>query len=245
MKKKIAIALAVLMVIGVAALATSSFADTHTSQITAFINREIKMTWDGRAFEPRENDGTRLYPIVYEGRTYLPAKFVADKAGIDVDWDANTQTVSFDTRVMNIDLTTPFRDDDSFGSSSSSSSSGSTSDSVARALANLPFTKFDLDIEGDDDDYELEVDFEIYSSGNYKAEVEIELDDRKEMELNGRKALEYMLPILEDLNINASMSQREIINEVIRAFDWDHGYEDFELEVQFRNGTRIDIDIED
>ena len=241
MKKKIAIALAVLMVVGVAAVASSSFADTHTSQITAFINREIKMTWDGRAFEPRENDGTRLYPIVYEGRTYLPAKFVADKAGVDVNWNASTQTVSFDTRVVNVDLTTPFRDDNSFGSSSS----GSTTDSVARALANLPFTKFDLDIDGDDDDDDLDVEFEVYSSGSYKAEVEIEIDDRKEVELNGERALNYLLPIFEDLNINANMSQRDIVNEVIRAFQWRYGYDEFELEVRFRNGTRIDFEIED
>jgi hypothetical protein len=233
MRKKIALALAVLMVVGIAAFAGTSFADSHTSQITAFINRGISMTWDGRDFEPRENDGSRLYPIVYEGRTYLPAKFVADKAGVDIDWDANTQTVIFNSRVINIDLTTPYKD-----------AQGNTVTSPPSTLNNLPFIKFDLEIEGDDDDNELEVEFELYSNG-YKAEVEIELDDHKEVELSGERALDYLLPIFKAMDLNASMSQEEIINAVIDAFDWNYGYEEFELEVRFRNGARIEIDIED
>lgn len=255
MKKTIAVGLALLMVAGAVVLAGTSFADSHTSQITAFVNRGIKMTWDGQAFEPRETDGSRLYPIVYEGRTYLPAKFVADKAGIDVNWNANTQTVEFTSQVVTIDLTTPYRDVDSSATPSSSPGSGSSSssgsssavtpsDSLARAIANLPFTKFDLDIEGDDDDDDLSAAFELYSNGTFKAEVEIEVNDRKEMELNVDRALNYLLPIFQDMKINAGMSQRDIINEVIRAFKWQHGYDEFELEVRFRNGTRIDIEIE-
>lgn len=235
MKKKIALTVAVLMVVGIAAVAGTSFADSHTSQISAFINRGISMTWDGRAFEPRETDGSRLYPIVYDGRTYLPAKFVADKAGIDVDWDASTQTVIFNSRMVNIDITEPYRD----------ASSSSSTDNRTRAIENLPFTKFDLEIEGDDDDDELEVDFELYSGGRYKAEVEIELNDRKEIELEDQAALDYLLPIFNRMDIKASMTKQQIVNEVIRAFDWRHGYEEFELEVRFKDGTRIDVEIDD
>ena len=234
MKKTIALSVAALMVLGMVALTGTIFADTHTSQITAFINRGISMTWDGKAFEPKENDGSRLYPIVYEGRTYLPAKMVADQAGIDVDWDANTQTVVFKSRVIDIDITTPYKD-------AENAADAITSD----ALANLPFYRFHLEIEGDDDDNELEVDFKLYAGRSYEAEVEIELDDQKELELNGERALNYLLPIFEDLNINAAMSQKEIIDEVIRAFNWQYGSEEFELEVYFNNGTRIDIDFED
>lgn len=233
MKKKIALTVAVLMVVGIVALAGSSFADSHILEITAYINREIKMTWDGQAFEPKD-DGERLYPIVYNGRTYLPAKFVADKAGVDVDWDDDTKTVIFKNRIIDIDLTTPYKDAENYTDSTSSN-----------ALANLPFTKFDLEIEGYDDDYELEVEFELYSNGWYKAEVEIELDDSDEVELTGRKALNYLLPIFSNMNLKANMSQEEIITAVIDAFDWDYDYEEFELEVYFGNGARIDIDIED
>ncbi|MDW7671381.1 MAG: YusW family protein [Bacillota bacterium] len=236
MKKRIAIALAVLMVVGIAAVAGGSFADSHTSQITAFINRGISLTWDGRAFEPRETDGSRLYPIVYNGRTYLPATFVADQAGVDVHWDANTQTVIFNSRTINVDLTEPFRD----GSTSSDST-----DSRTRALENLPFTTFDLEIEGDDDDDELDVDFELYSNSRYKAEVDIELEDRKDADLEGQAALDYLLPIFNRMDIKASMTRQQIVNEVIRAFDWRYGYEEFELEVRFKDGTRIEIEIDD
>lgn len=235
MKKRIAIALAILMIAGLAAVAGASFADSHTTPINALINRGISMTWDGSAFEPRENDGGRLHPIVYNGRTYLPAKFVADKAGVDVDWDASTQTVSFTSRTINIDLTTPYKDADTYTGSKS----------LTNSLAQLPFIKFNLEIEGDDDDDELDVEFELYSGGRFKAEVEIEVDDRKEMELTGLAAMEYLLRVFEDMNLRTNMSKQEIVNEVIRAFNWTRGYEEFELEVRFSDGTRIDIDIDD
>lgn len=236
MKKSIAIVLAILMIAGAAAVAGTSFADSHTTSITAFLNRGISMTWDGGAFEPRESDGSRLYPIVYNGRTYLPAKFVADKAGVDVDWDASTQTVIFNSRAVKIDLTEPYRD---------SSSSGSGTGITQAAIERLPFTKFDLDIDGDDDDDDLDVEFEIRSNGSVYAKVEIEIDDRKEVELTGQAAIDYLLPIFQKLDINASMSQSQIIDRVMKAFNWARGYEEFELEVRFKDGIRIDIEIDD
>lgn len=242
MRKKIAVTLAVLMLLGAVAVAGTSFADSHITKIEAYLNREIKLTWDGQTFEPMD-DGERLYPIIYGGRTYLPAAYVANKAGVDVDWDDDTKTVSFDTRVMNIDLTIPYKDANDY--------TGSTSTDVKADLSALSFTKFDLEVDGYNDDHELEIEFELYSNGWYKAEIELELDDSEELELTGQKALDKLLPFFEDLNLTADMSQKDVVDAVMEAlkdsafFDWDYGYEEFELEVYFTNGTKIDIDIED
>jgi hypothetical protein len=43
---------------------------------------------DGEVLKPTEDDGSRLYPIVYNGRTYVPAKVVAEKLGASVDYNS-------------------------------------------------------------------------------------------------------------------------------------------------------------
>lgn len=64
-----------------------------TETITAVVNKEIKITWNGESFVPRDDGGSVLYPIIYKGRSYLPVKYVAEKAGVTVDWDSNSKTI--------------------------------------------------------------------------------------------------------------------------------------------------------
>jgi len=70
------------------------YAGPTLEQISAYLNKGVTLTWNGEAFYPYDEDGTRVYPITYNGRTYLPVKFVAEKAGLNVGWDATTSTVS-------------------------------------------------------------------------------------------------------------------------------------------------------
>ena len=63
-----------------------AFASNGMEVIQAILNRDIKMTWNGAVFEPIDPaNGQRVYPIVYSDRTYIPARFVAEKAGISRD----------------------------------------------------------------------------------------------------------------------------------------------------------------
>ena len=65
--------------------------------VEAVINQAIKFKFDGEAFVPKEADGTILYPLTYKDRTYIPARFIMERAGIEVTWDEATQTVGFNT----------------------------------------------------------------------------------------------------------------------------------------------------
>lgn len=65
----------------------------------AVMNPNISLKWDGAIFQPKDSNGTNIYPIIYKGRTYLPARFTAEKAGVEVLWDAEIQTVMFSTDV--------------------------------------------------------------------------------------------------------------------------------------------------
>ncbi|RIX51279.1 copper amine oxidase N-terminal domain-containing protein [Paenibacillus nanensis] len=76
------------------ALSVGSIAYSATTQkkITALQDYAISIEVGGKEVD-LELDGSTLYPIKYEGRTYVPARIVADALGADVQWDANRQVV--------------------------------------------------------------------------------------------------------------------------------------------------------
>ncbi len=92
MKKKIKVMLMVLGLFG--AFCTGVYAQSYLESISAYLNKGITLSWNGVPFYPTEDDGTRVYPITYNGRTYIPAKFIAEKAGLNVEWQENTLTVA-------------------------------------------------------------------------------------------------------------------------------------------------------
>jgi hypothetical protein len=48
----------------------------------------------GAPFTPLDSDGTKLTPITYNGRTYLPLRAVAEATGLQVNWDNATRTAT-------------------------------------------------------------------------------------------------------------------------------------------------------
>ncbi len=68
-------------------LAMSATAASHLTEIKAYLNHGINITLNGQPWTPPQT------PITYEGSTYLPVRAVAEAVGINVDWDAETQTV--------------------------------------------------------------------------------------------------------------------------------------------------------
>lgn len=62
--------------------------------VDAFLSNKIKITVNEKEFVPRESDGTQLRPIIYDSRTYLPLRSLAEALGAEVDYDAQTKTVS-------------------------------------------------------------------------------------------------------------------------------------------------------
>lgn len=61
--------------------------------ISALLNRSITINYNGttQSFVDANNDA--VYPISYNGTTYLPIRSVADLVGIEVDYEASTDTV--------------------------------------------------------------------------------------------------------------------------------------------------------
>lgn len=89
-------ALAILVLVAVFATTTLASAASMTSPVSATMDKSIMMLWNGSLFTPMEADGTVLSPIVYNNRTYLPARALLEKAGYTVGYNAATKTVLID-----------------------------------------------------------------------------------------------------------------------------------------------------
>ena len=63
------------------------------------LNKQISFTFNGEVFVPTEADVSVVYPITYNDRTYIPARFIAEKAGLDVYWDMTDQVVGFNKSI--------------------------------------------------------------------------------------------------------------------------------------------------
>ncbi|MCX7746614.1 MAG: extracellular solute-binding protein [Clostridia bacterium] len=61
--------------------------------VKALVAKDYTILWDGEEYIPENPDGSPVYPIVYNGRTYLPLRNIAEKTGLDVNWDSSTNTI--------------------------------------------------------------------------------------------------------------------------------------------------------
>ncbi len=72
--------------------------------VSALLMGSIKMKLNGKDFNPKDTDGTYVQPIMYNGRTYLPVRSLADGLKVPVDWDKNTKTVWIGGRTDDISV---------------------------------------------------------------------------------------------------------------------------------------------
>lgn len=91
MKKMIVIPL----VAAVSALSMSigAIAASNLEEVKAYLNKGISIELEGKDWAPKDEDGNVLYPITYNGNTYLPVRAVGESAGVKVGWNGNTQTI--------------------------------------------------------------------------------------------------------------------------------------------------------
>lgn len=73
-------------------------------EIKAYLNANITVKLNGEAQTLLDANGTRVYPITYNGSTYLPVRAVAGLVGLSVDWDQATQTVLLGKQPGGVDL---------------------------------------------------------------------------------------------------------------------------------------------
>lgn len=107
--KKIILTLALTLILSavfVCGVCVGAGASGTSQKITATLEPGITVTIDGVPQQFFDANGKRVYPIAYEGSTYLPLRAVCqDVAGFKVGWDQATRTAAIATKdVDGVDL---------------------------------------------------------------------------------------------------------------------------------------------
>ncbi|MEK4511067.1 stalk domain-containing protein [Paenibacillus sp. FSL K6-2524] len=73
-------------------ISSATYAASTLKKITAYENAAIKVEVDGKSVNFSSDEGM-MYPIVYNGHSYVSAKAVAEALGATVEWDGARQAV--------------------------------------------------------------------------------------------------------------------------------------------------------
>lgn len=92
MKKSMKTAAAAITV--ASAFAMGALADGLASEITATLRNDMTIIVDGEKQVFHDANGATVYPIMYNGTTYLPVRAIGGLMGKNVGWDGATQTIT-------------------------------------------------------------------------------------------------------------------------------------------------------
>ncbi len=109
---------------------------------------------------------------------------------------------------------------------------------MQKKMDELDYADFDLDIEyADHKDYEAEL--EKNSNNTVEAKIEDSLNNVKK---KGSEAFDELYPLVKQLTINQQTSKEDAIKEVLDVFGLPADYTEFDMEIKFKDGTKIEFD---
>ncbi len=75
----------------------AAFGASLSTEIKAVLSKEIKIRYSRVVQEMKDANGNSVYPIIYNGTTYIPVRSVSNMLDIPINWDADTKTVIIGT----------------------------------------------------------------------------------------------------------------------------------------------------
>ncbi|MBQ3038536.1 MAG: hypothetical protein IJD30_05100, partial [Clostridia bacterium] len=85
------------LLIGATLSGGAVFAKQATEKISVIYDN-IKIIIDGKEYQPTNAKGETVEPFIYEGTTYLPVRAIANAFDKEVDWEAQTSTVTLGSK---------------------------------------------------------------------------------------------------------------------------------------------------
>lgn len=81
-------------------------ASPTTKQIVAYLNFALNIEVDGEIKEMTDVNGNRVYPITFDGTTYVPVRGLGQLMGANIGWNNETSTVIVKTKLSDKSLIT-------------------------------------------------------------------------------------------------------------------------------------------
>ncbi|MFL0364337.1 YusW family protein [Bacillus sp. PK3_68] len=108
-------------------------------------------------------------------------------------------------------------------------------------MADLGYKEFELEVSyGKNKEYEAEIEQDKKS---HTFEVKIE-DELNGVEVEGEEAFRLLYPCLKKLEIKHRTPKRQAIRKALGAFGLPAGYKKFEIEIVFKDGSKLEIEDE-
>lgn len=89
-KRALALLLSLTLALGVVIGASAA---SGLTEITAYLNSEITVKYNGQTRTITDSNGSPTAPITYNGTTFVPLRSIAGLLGVSVDWDQATKTI--------------------------------------------------------------------------------------------------------------------------------------------------------
>ncbi|GHV16646.1 hypothetical protein FACS189425_01300 [Clostridia bacterium] len=80
-----------ILVFGVGAYAVGNI-----TTITAYQNSNMTIEYNGEKWTPQDTNGDEFLPVIFNDRSYLPVRALANKLGIGIGYDAESETIWID-----------------------------------------------------------------------------------------------------------------------------------------------------
>lgn len=88
------------------ACATTAFAATNGTTVSAMLNGTVKMMLNSNEFVAKDDSGNTLLPITYNSRTYLPVRALGEALNVPIEYDPETGTIWIGERNETVQITT-------------------------------------------------------------------------------------------------------------------------------------------
>ena len=105
-------------------------------------------------------------------------------------------------------------------------------------MAELNFSEIEIDVE-----YQggKEFEAEIDQDRNEPILAEVE-DDLNNVYLRGREAFDHIFEKAKKLDLTSNSSKQEVIDQVLNAFDLPNDYIKIEVEIDFDDGKKLNVE---